>query len=127
MSFSIEPIYQSVEDRGLVPPDGRDFWTDPQCPGERPSFSTGMTAEIFFARSRSWLQRRLGWGRHVLNGELIEIPIIDRCRRFQLHHVELVAHAFLTQGLISLDTFGNCITIVKAMSKNYRLFEGSIK
>jgi hypothetical protein len=114
MKETLEPLVEIQRD--LTPPDGRDFWTSPQLPGRRPLFSTREVAFIFFAWS-NWTMHM-----HISHTEMDIAPRTEKgYRKFQLHHVELLAHMFLDRGIIDLDKFRNCIVIIKAIARNYGL------
>lgn len=120
MPISLEPLVEIQRD--LTPPGGRDYWTAPQESGKAPIFSTQDVARIFFARTKIWFNVLLVDGKHVLDGEVIDIPRTEAgYRQFQLYHVELIAHAFLSQGIIDLRTFRNVIRILRGIADNYRL------
>jgi hypothetical protein len=105
----------------LEPKEGRDFWLDVKEDG-RPIFTAKEVAVVFFARSKLWLYRQLYASNHELDGILIEIPRSDSGQyQLQLAHVERLAHAFFSRGIINLKQFENTLTIIKAIARNYRL------
>lgn len=122
----LEPLIKVQKE--LTPPEGRDFWTSPQEDGQPPIFNTREVASVFFGRSKIWLQMILIGSDNRLTVEIPDIPRRSQTsnqvrapRQFQLHHVELIAHALFSTGIINLETFARCITIVKCIAQNYRL------
>jgi hypothetical protein len=112
--------------QGMIPSDGRDFFTEPQDEGKGPIFSTGEVATVFFGRTWKWLFN------HLMSGDCVhpEYPMTiprdenSNFRKFQLHHLEVISHALFMHGTISLDRFQNSILIIKAIARNHGLMKG---
>jgi hypothetical protein len=102
-------------------PEGRDFWLDIEK-DSRPIFTAKEVATVFFAHSKLWLYRQLYASNHELDGIPVGIPRSDSGQyQFRLAHVERLAHAFFSRGIINLKQFEIALTIIKAIAANYKL------
>lgn len=124
MSIKARPLVTTRKE--LNPPKGRDWFTEPQEYGELPTFSLGEVSSVFFARSYTWMWKKIHNKDHVHPDYPLSLPRTDgNHRAFQLHHVEVISHAFLLRGMISVNQFENSIVIIKAIARNYGLMKGN--
>lgn len=115
----IEPLIKIPKE--VQPPGGADFFVESHT-GRPPVFTAQEVARVFFARSKIWLYLQMRDGNHLLEGELTEIPRTRAgYQRFELFHVERMAHAFFSRDIITVKTFLNALLIVKTIADNYRI------
>lgn len=103
----------------LQPPDGQDLFVtaEMQRPGQRPVFSRGEVAKVFFGNSTGWLVKKM-----IKNDSATVVPVplsASGHYEFQLPTVEELIHHLFGNGDIDISEFEIAIKLVKLVAMNY--------
>lgn len=108
MLETTEPFVISGE--GVLTPPDRDRWVTAEMTAEGPTYAVKEVAEVFFARSATWLRKRLWQVRDDWDSGRTDAGH----RRFDLAQIEDLAHLLLRSSALKPWEFAMVIRHVKA-------------
>lgn len=108
MLETTEPFVISGE--GVLTPPDRERWVTPEMTTEGPTYAVKEVAEVFFAKSATWLRKRLWQVRDDWDSGRTDAGH----RRFDLAQIEDLAHLFLRAAVLKPPEFAMVIRHVKA-------------